>query len=164
LTRSSFFSTLVITWGEIDLTPYAQMPKRTNNLKKTNFTNVGFNASFICINASLCKCFPFTCGTDLCSNNCFLFVLLKCKKNYLKFMHSSMHGLGAVAPLIGWIGTQTSPTSWKDCALRANVLYTNVLLNKMRCKLELYKPNYVHLYPMSHFPWQPQVTRLFLKQ
>jgi hypothetical protein len=57
------------------------------------------------------------------------------------------------------MGTQTSPTPWKDCALRANVL-----LNKMRCKLEPYKPNYVHLYPMSHFPRQSHVTHLPLKQ
>jgi hypothetical protein len=46
----------------------------------------------------------------------------------------------------------------------ANVLYANVLLNKMRCKLEPYKPNYVHLYPMSHFPWQSHVTHLPSKQ
>jgi hypothetical protein len=75
-----------------------------------------------------------------------------------------MHGLGGVALLVGWMGIQTSPTPWKDCALRANVLYANVLLNKMRCKLEPYKPNYVHLYPMSHFPWQSHVTHLPLKQ
>lgn len=87
--------------GGIDLTPYARMPKRTNDLKKTNFTNVGFSASFICINASLCKCSHSRVVQIFVQAIVFCLFFGSIKKDCLKLMHSSMHGLGGAALLVG---------------------------------------------------------------
>jgi len=75
------------------------MPNKVSNLEEVTFTNVGFGASFI-HSASFYKWSHLHATWIFVWTNFFAYCIEAYKKDYLRPVHSSMHGLDGVAPFI----------------------------------------------------------------